>query len=292
MGLAKVRDGVHGLGDVLWVFRDSKWTGSCFGTRQGSGRRSVQERAGESSHAYTLYLQAIADSTQVRIYRTNARQFFHTDGADLVGLLCIARSLEGGESDIASTHTVWNYLQEHHPDAAETLTKPIWYYDRKGEQSEGQLPYYRTAPFQLENDSEGKRRVYARLDPKNADTLKRFWYGPDAQLPPLSEEQLHALRCLEDTAKKHSLHMVLQPGDIQLLSNPHVFHARTAYKDWPAGAVDENGQERKRRHLMRLWLSTPEQEGGWKLAFPDSRYKKRGGVQVNNNPPHCPLDAE
>jgi hypothetical protein len=50
---------------------------------------------------------------RVRIYRTNGRQFFHTDGADLVGLLCIAKSLEGGESDIVFMHEVFNYLQVH-----------------------------------------------------------------------------------------------------------------------------------------------------------------------------------
>ena len=38
----------------------------------------------------------------MRIYRTNARQFFHADDADLVGLLCVAKALEGGESDLVS----------------------------------------------------------------------------------------------------------------------------------------------------------------------------------------------
>jgi hypothetical protein len=104
--------------------------------------------------------------------------------------------------------------------------------------------------------------------------------------------------------------MILDPGDIQLLSNTHVFHARTAYKDYPPGTVDEQGRPRVRRHLMRLWLSVPEgtyacprgfvcfrtdivaDEGGFKLPFHDSREKKRGGIQVNDNPPVCPLDAE
>ena len=43
---------------------------------------------------------------------------------------------------------------------------------------------------------------------------------------------------------------------------------------------------------MRLWLATPESEGGWKLPFHDSTEKKRGGIQVNDQPPVCPLDAE
>lgn len=236
------------------------------------------------------------DPTQthtVRIYRTNARQYFHTDGADLVGLLCIARSLEGGESDIVSTQQVYNTLREEHPEVVELFTRPVWYFDRKGEVSEGQEPYYRSAVFFIENDPDpSTRRVYARFDPMNVKSLARFSSGPDASIPPLSEEQVRAMEILESTAKRLSLHMVLQPGDIQLLANTHVFHARTAYKDWPAGSVDEEGNPRIRRHLMRLWLATPEDEGGWKLVYPDSREKKRGGIQVDDNPPTCPLDAE
>lgn len=43
---------------------------------------------------------------------------------------------------------------------------------------------------------------------------------------------------------------------------------------------------------MRLWLSTPEDEGGWTLPWPDSRELKRAGIQVNNQAPRAPLDAE
>jgi hypothetical protein len=78
--------------------------------------------------------------------------------------------------------------------------------------------------------------------------------------------------------------MILDIGDIQFLSNAHVLHARTAYTDYPPPAP--------RRHLMRLWLSTPEDEGGWKLPFCDTREKKRGGIQVDDTRPVAPVDAE
>jgi len=78
--------------------------------------------------------------------------------------------------------------------------------------------------------------------------------------------------------------MILEVGDIQFLSNNHIFHARTAYVDHAPPAP--------RRHLMRLWLSTPEDEGGWKLPFVDSKNKKRGGVQVDDTPEVAPLDGE
>lgn len=232
---------------------------------------------------------------RVRIYRTNARQYFHTDGSDLVGLLCIAKAMEGGESDIISTHHVWNTLQKEHPDVARTLTADEWWFDRKGEVSKGQGQYFRGCVIYLENDvdEDGKRRVYLRFDPNNVTSLSRFNSGPDAEIPPLSEAPMHAIKILENVCLANSLHMILDPGDVQLLANSHVLHARTAYRDYEPGTVDpEMGRERPRRHLMRLWLSTPEDEGGWKLPYPDSAWKKRAGIQVDNNAPTCPLDAE
>ncbi|RDW74032.1 hypothetical protein BP5796_07474 [Coleophoma crateriformis] len=217
---------------------------------------------------------------RVRIYRTNARQFFHADDSDIVGLLCIARALEGGESDIVSSHHVWNTLQKERPDVAETLTKPIWYFDRKGEVSKGEEPYIKTSVFYLEKGPNG--RVYSKWDPYYVKSLGRF--SDAGIIPALSPEQVDATQVLEDTCLRLSLHMILEVGDIQFVSNEHVLHARTEYKDYPPPAP--------RRQLMRLWLATPENEGGWKLPFHDSHEKKRGGIQVNDQPPVCPLDAE
>jgi len=223
------------------------------------------------------------DATQidkVRIYRTNARQFFHADDSDIVGLLCVARSLEGGESDIVSSHHVYNILRRERPDVLKTLVSPIWYFDRKGEMSEGEEPYIRTSVFYLEPG--GKGRVYSKWDPYYIRSLSRF--SDQGVIPPLSPAQQEAAAVLEAVCLRESLHMILEVGDIQFLSNEHVFHARTSYKDYAPPAP--------RRHLMRLWLATPEDEGGWKLPFHDSKEKKRGGIQVNNTPPVAPLDAE
>ncbi|KAF7198309.1 Taurine hydroxylase-like protein SAT17 [Pseudocercospora fuligena] len=227
---------------------------------------------------------------KVRIYRTNAKQYFHTDSADLVGLLCIAKALEGGESDIVSTHNVFTTLQRERPDVVKALVTPDWYFDRKGEVSNGQEPWYKSAIMFLENDPNG--RVWAKIDPNNVTSLARYSTGPDAKIPPLSKTQQEALRVLEGTCTRLALHLILDPGDIELLSNAHVLHARTAYKDHPPGSIDDQGRPRFRRHLMRLWLAVPEDEGGWKLAFHDVNEKKRGGIQVNDNAPVAHDDAE
>lgn len=87
-------------------------------------------------------------------------QFFHADPSDIVGLLCIARALEGGESDIVSVHHVFNTLQKENPEVVKTLTKPIWYFDRKGEVSKGEEPYIRNPVLYLEDG--GKGRVFCK----------------------------------------------------------------------------------------------------------------------------------
>lgn len=123
--------------------------------------------------------------------------------------------------------------------------------------------------------------MLARWDPYYIRSLTRF--SDKGTIPPLSPAQLEAAEVLEQTCQRLALHMVLEVGDIQFLSNEHVFHARTEYKD--------NAPPAPRRHLMRLWLATPQDEGGWSLPFADNHDKKRGGVQVDDTPPVAPLDA-
>lgn len=89
------------------------------------------------------------------------RQDFHADYSDIVGLLCLARAEEGGESDIVSTHHLYNTLRKERPDVVKTLIEPIWYFDRKGEVSKGQEQWTRTSVFFLEPKG-SKERMFAK----------------------------------------------------------------------------------------------------------------------------------
>ena len=50
------------------------------------------------------------------------------------------------------------------------------------------------------------------------------------------------------------LDMDFEPGDIQVLKNAAILHARTAYEDWEAPEL--------RRHLLRLWLAADDFKDG------------------------------
>ena len=62
--------------------------------------------------------------------------------------------------------------------------------------------------------------------------------------------------------------MDLQPGDIQLVNNYSVLHARTAYEDYD--------EPERWRLLLRLWLNLPEARPPENIA----RFTRRGFADV------------
>ena len=72
----------------------------------------------------------------VRLYRTRKRQDFHTDGADIIGLLCLHGAQSGGESRIVSSGAVYNEILRQRPDLLDVLYRPM-HWDRQGDDAAG-----------------------------------------------------------------------------------------------------------------------------------------------------------
>ena len=174
----------------------------------------------------------------VRLYQTRERQDFHTDGADIVGLLCLHGAKAGGESRLASSWTVYNRILAERPDLLEVLYQPFAW-DRNGEESPGEDPYF---SLPVITDVAGAPRLFFI-----------GWYIRDAQrhaaAPRLTAEQVDAIQLIERIANDPSVHveMDFRPGDLQWLANDRILHCREAYQD-----ADET---ELRRHLLRLWLA-------------------------------------
>jgi hypothetical protein len=174
----------------------------------------------------------------VRLYRTTERQDFHSDGADIVGLLCLEKARAGGQSRIASVATVYNRILSRRPDLIEVLYQPM-FWDRNGEESPGEDPYF---ALPVLNDVAGSPRMFFI-----------GWYIRDAQrhpqVPRLTDEQSQAIELIEEIANDPEVYvpMDFEPGDIQFLANAKVLHCREAYEDHP--------EPDRRRHLLRLWLA-------------------------------------
>ena len=191
----------------------------------------------------------------VRLYRTRAEQDFHTDGADVIGLLALQAARQGGISRVVSSVRVYHELARQRPDLAELLHAP-WFFHLPGGRARG-LPEALPRPI--------VRRVGAKLE-----TFYIGWYLRNAQglagVPPLSAAQHEALALYEALANDLRLFvdMDLVPGDVQWLRNCFVLHKRTGYEDWP--------EPERRRHLLRLWLQVD------RLADGTPRFPTEGGT--------------
>jgi hypothetical protein len=177
----------------------------------------------------------------VRAYATAERQMFHTDGCDIVGLLCLRPAMAGGLSSLTSSMSIYNRMASERPDLVRRLFSPLPF-DRRGEVPQGALPYYLIPVF---TDLGGELTCgYTR---RNINSSQRH---PEA--PRLSPEDIEALDMFDDMANDADLRldMALEPGDIQFLNSHTTVHDRTAFQDFP--------DESLKRHLLRLWLAPPD----------------------------------
>jgi len=163
---------------------------------------------------------------------------FHTDRTDVVGLLCVGQAEAGGLSKVASTVAVHNEILRRRPDLLELLYRP-YPRSRLGEERGGDKMFYMLPVFGLRDGRFTSH--YSRTYIEAAQKM--------AEAPRLTPPQLEAMDLLAEVADSICYRMRLEPGDMQLLNNHVVYHARDAFTDdAAAGRV---------RRLLRLWLAAP-----------------------------------
>jgi len=244
--------------------------GSYFGSA-----RSQNAKGHLLGHVYDLDQGLSATNPNLRSYATNERQNFHIDRCDVVALLCLRRAKKGGLSTLVSSMALHNVMAERRPDLLELLYRPMPV-DRRGEVPEGKGPFYEAPVF---NDHAGRVSIlYSRL---HIGSAQRF---PEARR--LTPEDVEALDMLQELAHDPELQLSMEfaPGDLQILNNHTMLHARTGYEDWP--------EPEKKRHLLRLWLCPPD---GRKLppvfaeCYGGATVGDRGGIICKETRLHAPL---
>lgn len=182
----------------------------------------------------------------VRGSQSNAFLPFHTDGCELIGLLCLRPAKSGGLSSISNAVEIYREIERSHPEFIEPLTRGYYYIRREAALtdrpiSEKLIPVYgdadgvvscRFVPTQIEAALQSIAPALTSLERAALDEVVR-----------LSHED------------RFRVDMDLQQGDIQLINNYTVFHSRTEYEDFP--------EPERKRHMLRLWLAFEE---GWPLA--------------------------
>lgn len=219
---------------------------------------------------------ANATDPATRIYQTAERQSFHTDSADVVGLLCLREAAKGGDSLVVSAAAIHDRLLATAPTLLARLFDRIAT-DRRGEVPPGANPWFDIPVFSWHDD-----RLTVMYQRQYIDSAQRH-----ADAPRLDPEMVQALNAFDDAANDPELHvaMRLAAGDMQFVHNHSLLHDRSAFVDHEASD--------KRRHLLRLWL-TVDGDRALPPVF-TQRYGSitigdRGGIVTGNTIPTLLLD--
>lgn len=207
-----------------------------WGFGQHLGRPGAQNRKGDLL-GHVRDTGADRRDPFVRQYLTTQNIPFHCDAADMVGLFCLRQAKSGGLSRIASSVSVFNELLARRPDLAPLLFEPFMLDTRDEAAADGT----RVIPVPICRFAQG--------------TLKTFWHSEYFRTAERHEEvrlgprQRELFDLYDDISADPAFHldMDLKPGDIQLLSNHSIIHARTDYEDHP--------EPERKRWLLRLWIT-------------------------------------
>jgi hypothetical protein len=171
-----------------------------------------------------------------RGYNTTKELGYHTDSSDVVGLLCLQAAKVGGLSTIASAGAVHNEILRTRPDLLDLMYQ-VYPADNYGEQGAGHPPIHYSSICTYY-----QQKLSFRYIPNTDKVIKKY---PELGVLPEGFEEMPQL--IQELAHENHLDMEFEPGDLQLLNNYAVLHARTAFEDHP--------EPERRRDLLRVWLT-------------------------------------
>lgn len=208
----------------------------------------------------------VISDPNARAYQTSQRMDFHTDmlPIDVLGLFCLRTAKSGGASKLTSALTIHNVLREERPDLLEALYG-LFHLDWRGEEPQGEQPWF-TLPMFSECDGRITARICSLVYYESAARFGEQ-YRPTAI-------QREALLAVQEIANRPELMLTMdfQEGDIQLINNHTMMHAREAYEDYP--------EPERQRHLLRMWIAVPDARRRPLADALADRYRwvQRGGI--------------
>ena len=208
------------------------------------------------------------NAVNARGYTTNAALHPHNDSADLVGLLCMRQAKQGGESTIASAMAIYNEILATHPEYLDVLYRGF-HYDVRGEGVTGASKEVTRNRVPVYSYFDG--RLSCRYNIRAIETAAEKMGQPLTDVEQPAVDRIARLTC--DPEMRLSFR--LQPGDLQILNNHMILHARSNFLDWP--------EPERRRLLLRLWVNRRKGEGRQLAPEFADRYNTghRQGVAVS-----------
>lgn len=173
-----------------------------------------------------------------RAYRNSLELPLHTDLSDMIAMLSIRASKEGGLSLYSSVAAVHNEMLACNPELLPSLYHGYRMH-RFGEQAPGEPP---VTAHRVPVLSEREGYVSARIVPEYIDMAEVELGEPMAPIDRQAVDTFLATAMRDDIC----LRTMLEPGDLSVINNYAVLHARTLFNDFV--------EPERKRLLLRLWL--------------------------------------
>lgn len=203
-------------------------------------------------------VDASAEDPTPRMYRSNLELRPHNDITAMISLSCWHKSRTGGASVVVSAVTVHDVLSTSRPELMDTYYRGF-YYHLLGEEASGREPVTpkRVPLFAIRSGQLSSRYLRSNIVA-----------GHKALGEPLTPLEIEALNAFDQvaTAPQNRLAFFLERGDMIVMNNYTVMHARTSFANFP--------EPERKRHLVRLWLD----HAGFRDAPPEYNFHGVNGV--------------
>jgi len=186
----------------------------------------------------THVIDATREDPTPRMYRSNLELRPHNDITAMIALACWQKAQSGGASVVVSGVTVHDEMRRRAPHLLERLYRG-YHYHRLGEEGPAEEP---ATPYRVPVFSARRGQLSCRYQRSGIAAGHR-------QLGiALAAEDIEAFNLFDAIAKapENRLSFHLERGDMMVINNYAVMHARTQFTSYP-----EPGRERR---LIRLWL--------------------------------------
>ena len=190
----------------------------------------------------TQVIDASGDDATPRMYRSKLELRLHSDITAMIALACWHGAQSGGLSYLASAATIHNEILARAPHLLELLYRGF-HYHRLGEESPDEEP---TTPYRTPVFAWRLRQLSCRYQRAGIAG------GHKTRGVPLTDLEIEALDLFDEVARAphNRIEFTLARGDMMVVNNYAVLHARTGFTQFP--------EPERARCLVRLWL---DQEG-------------------------------
>ncbi|MFN0160683.1 MAG: TauD/TfdA family dioxygenase [Burkholderiales bacterium] len=198
-----------------------------------------------SQNAQGQLITSVIDASGVdatpRMFRSNLELRLHSDITAIIGLACWQPAATGGLSYLASAGAIHNAIRAASPHLLEPLYCG-YHHHRVGEEAPDEEP---TTPYRVP--------VFAWRSGQLSCRYQRAGIaaGHKGRGVPLTDLDIAALDAFDAAARapENRFEYNMQRGDMLIINNYAVLHARTGFTQFP--------EPERARRLVRVWMDEP-----------------------------------